>query len=314
MLARKAMAGEFQHWNRRWGAPFGFHGYAELCRPGALQESVVRRVGMFGAQPNSSTRRVEFPWAFHASPVRPGMRAVEIGGGMSGFQFALDRSGARVINVDPFVGYGEADAPWPDPVESHKALNRLLGTRVELRRSRLGAAGLPSDSADAVYCISTLEHLAAAEVDEVLAEARRILRPGGDLVLTVDLFLDIHPFTGTTRNQWGRNVRLADLVAASGLRLITGDRRELLGFPEFSPERVLAELDRYEVNDFYPQLAQLLVLRKPDTEPPLESPHGPHPRDRDHPSALAVPHDPRPDAGAHPISTAAPAEPTARRR
>ena len=263
MLARRSQAKQFAEWNQRWGAPFGFEGHAELSQPNSLTESVARRVGIFGAQPNSTTRRVEFPWAFHALALRQGMRAVEVGGGMSGLQFILDISGVEVTNVDPFIQYGSSRTKWIDPVASHATLNRFFGTNVSLRRTRLPEAGLPSNSFDAVYCISTLEHLDTCEAENVMAEAKRILRPDGYLVLTIDLFLNLAPFTTRVENEWGRNPDIAALVEHSGMALISGLECELFGFTDFSPMSVLAKLERYEMHQHYPQLAQLMILQKP---------------------------------------------------
>lgn len=263
MLARRSQVKQFAEWNQRWGAPFGFEGHAELSRPNSLTESVARRVGIFGAQPNSTTRRVEFPWAFHAVPLRQDMRAVDVGGGMSGLQFILDISGVEVINVDPFIQYGSSRTKWEDPVAAHATLNRFFGTNVSFRRARLPEAGLPNNSFDAVYCISTLEHLNAHEAEQVMAEAKRILLPGGHLVLTIDLFLNLVPFTARAENEWGRNADIAALVQHSGMAMVSGLECELFGFTDFSPMSVLAELECYEMHQHYPQLAQLMILQKP---------------------------------------------------
>jgi 2-polyprenyl-3-methyl-5-hydroxy-6-metoxy-1,4-benzoquinol methylase len=264
VLARRSQVKEYAEWNRRWGAPFGFAGNAELSRANSLTESIARRTGVFGAQSNSTTRRVEFPWAFHAVPLRPGMRAVDVGGGMSGLQFVLDLSGLDVVNVDPFVRFGSEPNSWADPVAAHAALNRFFGTNVSLLRTRLPEAGLPGGFTDVVYCISTLEHLSTAEAERVVAEAKRILRPGGHLVLTVDLFLNLIPFTTRTENEWGGNLDIAALVAGSGLVMVSGIERELCGFMAFSPAGILSELECYEMSQAYPQLAQLIVLEKHD--------------------------------------------------
>ncbi len=189
------------------------------------------------------------------------MRVVDIGGGTSGLQFVLDISGIEVVTVDPFVKYGSS-SEWPDPVGAHSTLNRLFGTNVTLKRSRLSRAGLSDNSFDIAYCISTLEHLQQAEADEIVTETKRILRPGGHFVLTIDLFLNLTPFTTRLENEWGRNIDIASLARRSGMTMICGDPHELCGFAEFSPTAILAGLESYEINESYPQLAQLFVLRK----------------------------------------------------
>jgi 2-polyprenyl-3-methyl-5-hydroxy-6-metoxy-1,4-benzoquinol methylase len=237
MLARRSQAEQFAEWNQRWGAPFGFEGHAELSRPNSLIESVARRVGIFGAQPNSTTRRVEFPWAFHVIPLSQGMRAVDVGGGMSGLQFILDISGLEVTNVDPFIQYGSSRTKWADPVAAHSTLNRFFGTRVKLKFARLPEAALPSDSFDVVYCISTLEHLDLLETQKVVAEAKRILRPGGHLILTIDLFLNLIPFSTRVENEWGQNIDVAALIKNSGMAMVFGFERELFGSQNSLPHQ-----------------------------------------------------------------------------
>ncbi len=106
MLARMTMDPRFTDWNGRWGAPFGLEGrsvdpaaFGGLITPDACNE--ISRLGMFSAQPNNSTRQFEYPWAYFNADLQPSMKVLEIGGGLSGFQFALSREGHLVDNVDP---------------------------------------------------------------------------------------------------------------------------------------------------------------------------------------------------------------------
>lgn len=222
-----------------------------------------RYQGPFAFQPNNSTRRFEYPWAFHAVPLRPGMTAVDLGGGLSGFPFALARAGAEVLNVDPFLDYGSTEAYGDiDPQRLVARLNRACGTSVRLLRSDLAAAALPPASVDVVYCISMLEHLSAEARAEALAEVRRIVRPGGHLVLTVDLFLDLAPFTRRGSNRYGTNVDVAAVVEQSGMALVRGRRDELFGYPEFDADAVQSRLAEYLIGAGYPALAQCLVLQR----------------------------------------------------
>jgi len=39
-----------------------------------------------------------------------------------------------------------------------------------------------------------------------------VLKPGGRLVLTIDLFLNLKPFTSRTSNQFGVNVSIGELM------------------------------------------------------------------------------------------------------
>jgi SAM-dependent methyltransferase len=261
VLARRSALPDFSAWNERWQAPFGPSWAGELSLEERLAPDTARTIGPFAFQPNNTTRAVEYPWAFGMADV-DGRRVLELGGALSGFQFVLAQTGADVTNVDPFVDYGsEAESP-DEPEVLHARMNEIFGTTVRLERSTLFEARLPSDAFDYAFCISTLEHLAKDEIDRVTREVGRVLRPGGRFVLTVDLFLDVTPFAASARNRWGTNVSVRDVVERSGMRLVVGDRRELVGFPEFDPERIRAGLDQYYVGEGYPTLVQMLVLEK----------------------------------------------------
>jgi SAM-dependent methyltransferase len=106
-------------------------------------------------------------------------------------------------------------------------------------------AKLAPGSIDLAYSISVIEHLGVSELHKTLDHLKRLLKPGGLFVATVDLFLNLAPFTTHQTNQWGTNVSVASLVEASGLTLIKGNRKELFGYPEFDPDRVLAHLEDY---------------------------------------------------------------------
>lgn len=263
MIARSALSARDLSWNRRWHAPYGRFSRlnaAHRHHGGRVVPRLVQALawGPFGFQPdNNRTRIAEYPWAFHATPLQPGMVAVDLGGSLGGLQFVIARTGPRVINVDPSDA---ASHGWPVSEDTISLLNRAYRTDVELRKVFLEDAEIPAGSVDRVFCISTIEHIPPQELPPLMAEVGRILKPGGKAVLTVDLFLDLAPFTSRVENVHGTNVKVSDLVAWSGLQLEQGDRAELYGFPEFDPERVQASLDDYVWGDVGPSVAQCFVL------------------------------------------------------
>ncbi len=262
MLARKNLPRRFSEWNRQWNAPFGPEWLRDVDLHQRFDSRLAPTLGPFAFQFNNSTRCVEYPWAFHIRKIRSGSTILEIGGALSGFQFVLARSGAHVTNVDPFLAYGAATEYPANPEELHAKLNEYFDTDVILQRSTLAEARLKDDWFDRVYCISTIEHLKRSEIQRTLREVRRILKKNGCFIATVDLFLDISPFTRKSRNRWGSNVSIRWLVERSGMRLVYGKRNELLGFPEFAPRRIAANLENFHVGEEYPALAQMLVLQK----------------------------------------------------
>lgn len=274
MIGRKELPTAFTGWNEEWGAPFGYLGnrdFREGREPdGSLRladsEPASPEVGPFGFQPNSSTRIYEYPWAFFAAELEPGMRTLDIGGGVSGFQFVLAQQGCAVTNVDPTA---RADYnTWSDPgfvglsPERHALLNRIFGTDVRLVAERIQDADLEPGSFDRVFCLSVLEHVEPDEALQMLTSAAGLLRPGGRVLLTVDLFLDLRPFGVLTRNRWGINMDVGSLVKGSGLTLVYGDPRELLGMQEFDVDRVVRLLPELLIGASYPVLTQTLVLEK----------------------------------------------------
>ena len=124
-----------------------------------------RHAGPFSIQRNNTTRTFEYPWAFHAAALKPGMQ-LEIGGGLSGFQFVLDRNGCKVVNVDP--GMEATGVGWPCDDATMGEMNRLFGTSVELRNTVVTNAGLESSSFDRAFSISVLEHLPTAEIEDAI--------------------------------------------------------------------------------------------------------------------------------------------------
>jgi SAM-dependent methyltransferase len=258
VLARARLPQAFAEWNARWGAPFGSgrghlaahaRGLDRRCDP----EGLLRRHGPFVLQPSSSTRRYEYPWAF-AELSRPDVRQiVEVGGGLSGLQFALSHDGRDVINVDP------GDAGFPLDAQMIPLANELLGTSVELRQCTLREAGIAEQSADIVLCLSTLEHLDPDQVAEVLVETRRILRPRGRFVLSVDLFLNVTPFAANVSNMFGTNHPVWPLLEDHGFNVTDGVPGEVFGSPSFDTRTILGRLHEFLIADSYPALAQLVV-------------------------------------------------------
>jgi len=256
MLAPAIIPGAFWNWNRSQKAPDGpepWHRIRSSQRPlarwirrrrTAIPGIALRWIGPFGFQENSPTRSYEYPWCFHALPIVPRMSVVEIGAGLSGFQFVLSRAGAHVVSVDPLIN-PNPDVDWTFPEQDFRHLNRAFGTNVRFIRSTLQQAALPAASLDRAYCISAMEHIPVTEIPPLLDEIRRILRPGACLVLTVDLFLDCSPFTSKDHNQWGTNVPVAKLAEAVGFSLVQGNREEIYGYPEFRTDTVLSRISEF---------------------------------------------------------------------
>lgn len=252
MLASALLPVEYQQWNKDHGAPYGFRPKADLQRF-ASDDEWAKMVGPFGVERTHATRTFEYPWLYHTLDHSDSRQILAIGANYSGLLFTLSKKGHRVFNVDP----------WPASESRIAILNKRYGTDVKYAFGSLEATNLPSNSFDCCYSISVIEHLPEAERAVLLKEIRRVLKPGANLILTVDLFLNLAPFTERKANEFGANINVAAFIHDSGFVLATGTRTELYGFPEFSAERIQAQLERYFMGS-YPVLVQCLILRKVD--------------------------------------------------
>ena len=270
MLAPRELPPQYARWNRaqRLGLALSVFGVAlrrsGLARAIAASPSAARMFGPFMWQPSNPARKYEYPWAFHTiKSLGSNLRIVEVGGGLAGMQWVLGSDGHEVVNVDP--GLAAAGKGWNVPPAMHQRLSRAFGGDVQLRATTIGAAELADESVDVLLSISTLEHLTLDDVQEFCRHARRVIRRDGVAVLTIDLFLDLEPFTTSTSNRYGRNLDVRRLLTDSGLELVTGTPSELLGFPEFVPDAVQANVRNY-TRGRYPALSQCVVAR-PRTSP-----------------------------------------------
>jgi 2-polyprenyl-3-methyl-5-hydroxy-6-metoxy-1,4-benzoquinol methylase len=259
MLAFRPIPENYARWNWTHGAPHGRHLSLRRWQKWFLSaEQIETRRGPFALQPNNSIREFEYPWAFHVPGLEPGMQVLELGGGLGGFQFVLDAFGCRVVNVDP----GMETLHWLCNQASMQKLNRRFGARVELRNTTIEKAELSAGSFDRAFCISVLEHLPPAAATGAMQHIHRCLKPGRLFVLTTDLFLNLSPFCSRLENEFGRNQNVRALIDDSAWELVAGERAQLYGFPEFNPDSILCQLEKFLVGGYYPGLAQCLVLKK----------------------------------------------------
>ncbi|MET9078238.1 methyltransferase domain-containing protein [Streptomyces sp. NPDC004232] len=269
MLAKKADRVAYKQWNEKWGAPYGFSVERPLMLAHRFTEDEdPARYGPFGFQPTSHTREVEYPWAHSVAELRPGLRVMDVGGWLSGFQVVLAKEGCEVVNVDPS---SPTDQRWTIRGQagegSHTAIHRwftsLFDVDVTLVTERLQDTQFAPASFDRVFAISVLEHVDQAEAQEVVKTMEQLLVPGGLAVLSIDLFLDLEPFGAFTQNVYGRNLDVCALVGSTGMTMVHGDPAELHGFPEFDAKSIVARAEEFNLGWSYPVVSQLVVLRKP---------------------------------------------------
>lgn len=159
---------------------------------------------MLSAPAFYAARMWEYPFALQSADLYPGMRVADIGCGMTPFTIYLDQqSRCEVTGVDPdlfdagikYLGHGVSE-------------EFIEKTGLHVVEGGLEALPLPSNSQDRVFCISVMEHLPPYVRRRGMQEIARVLKPGGQAVLTVDMSMALELN------------RPLDLVWDSGLTLV----------------------------------------------------------------------------------------------
>ncbi|MDX1383258.1 MAG: class I SAM-dependent methyltransferase [Thermoanaerobaculia bacterium] len=112
---------------------------------------------------------------------------VGAGSGRSSLMVLRSRPQARVVALDLYEGYFGIADNRPERLFAN-AERAGARDRIEARVGDMRHMPLASDSLDAAVSAYAIDHLDEEGVDAALAETRRVLRPGGELLLMV-----IHP-------------------------------------------------------------------------------------------------------------------------
>ncbi len=137
--------------------------------------------------PKHLTRCFEYAWALAALRPAKGIRALEIGAGVSPLPIALALEGATVVTCDndpnvlePGPGIRDKDSwGYLDYSYYHPSISSF-----HLQAEQMEVA---AESLDAVYSISVIEHVPGEDRRQILALLASWTRNGGKLVLTIDL-------------------------------------------------------------------------------------------------------------------------------
>jgi len=130
------------------------------------------------------SRQWEYPYAWEriaalASSQPEPLSVLDAGSGITFFPYAMNEAlGVEVVCVDGDHSLGA----------THRVLGERTGAPVEFAAADLRKLPQPDNHFDVIYCLSVLEHTRGYR--EILLELRRVLRPGGTLVVTFDLSLD----------------------------------------------------------------------------------------------------------------------------
>jgi len=260
VLAPIQLPPSYAEFNRRHHAPYGTSLGHRLRRFGERNRLRVKLSGPYGWQSNSTTRAFEYPWVFEQiQGLGRGLVIADVGASLAGMQFTLAQEGHEVHAVDP--GLNATGVGWEVDPTFHRLLAETYKAPVALHATTLDEAGFANDSLDVILSVSTIEHFGPEDLEKFARSARQALKPGGHVVLTIDLFLDLIPFTDRERNRWGTNISVASLLEQLDATIVTGDPSVLYGFGDFEARRVQADMSEYLIGGTYPVLTQCVVAK-----------------------------------------------------
>lgn len=153
------------------------------------------------------SRQSEFPWVLKHGDFTKDQRVLEVGGGHTVLKFALARRVKLLLGTE-FEG-------WYMP-EVQKTVDQLGYNNIVLVRADARDLPWPDAWFDRVVCVSTLEHIPEGR-EQALGEMIRVLRPGGVLLLTADVFLQGEKMDGFYLDPDGVT-RLATRLGIAGPR------------------------------------------------------------------------------------------------
>jgi SAM-dependent methyltransferase len=156
------------------------------------------------------SRAWEYPWAVGAAELPKAPRCLlDVGGGGSPFLPWFAAQGHECHIVDPSLDQGRFFAwdPQRSPWKNARTLAKQTSFRVSGIRTLWGlpknagkepgllhywprsadALGFPDATFDRVFCLSVIEHIPHALWPMCMREFVRVLRPGGRLVITMDM-------------------------------------------------------------------------------------------------------------------------------
>lgn len=159
------------------------------ARPGLPDHADLNRVhypwaaGRFPGPQIYGSRLWEYPFAILAADLRPGLVCADVGCGRTPFTvFLASQPGIQVVGFDPDF-FAASDRP--DAFGVNADFVRRAG--LDVRNGGMANLDAPDNQFDRVFCLSVIEHLDADTARRGMREMARVLKPGGRLIVTVDV-------------------------------------------------------------------------------------------------------------------------------
>ena len=235
---------------------------AEATRPDLLREVAATSRAVFGFFPNHYPYTLNYPWLLERlEPLPAGAHVLDIGAGVSPLPIVLANRGLRVDCVDnsEIVRQMPVEADWNEWGFFDYAVvdARIQSYHRDVREH------MPAQPYDCIYSVSALAHMTRADREETVYLAARWLKPGGRLLVEVDLDpsdgLPVEPFGwlgGRTRARARKRYGPRWLDPSSGAdrhRVDSPSRRARIAYRSLVPSRPRAQRDP-EAPDAYAYL------------------------------------------------------------
>jgi hypothetical protein len=158
----------------------------ETPRPDLLDELVAAGRAVFGFFPNHYPHTLNYPWVLERlEPLRPGAHVLDVGAGVSALPIVLSRRDILVESVDksPAVRALPVGADWNEwGFFDYSSVDvRIRSYHCDVREH------VPAQPYDRVYSVGALAHMTRVEREETVDLVSQWLKPGGRLLLAVDL-------------------------------------------------------------------------------------------------------------------------------
>jgi ubiquinone/menaquinone biosynthesis C-methylase UbiE len=189
--------------------------------------------------------------AMELSAVQAGESVLDVGCGRGELLVQCALRGADATGID----YAEAAVRLAR--EAVDALDAALSGSVTVRQMDARRLGFPDGTFDAVFMTDVIEHLYPAELDQVMAEVRRVLKPSGRVLIHTAPNRLMYV---TMWRLYIRHVHRAAKLAAAVARVGDAGYRNLVFPTGKEPPRSQYEL-RMHVNEHAPGDVKRLLRR-----------------------------------------------------
>lgn len=165
--------------------------------------------------PDSEKRKLwENAWIFSHAQLKPGLKVLDIGGASTAFVFYLGHLGCSVKVIDN-------DWSCCGMIYNTNYVAKKMAWDIEaLDRDITKPIPFADNSFDRVFSICVVEHLASSVRRSMMAEAARVLKPGGIVGITIDYGPNREVLLADKGLRFGYRDKLFDeIINPSGLTL-----------------------------------------------------------------------------------------------